>query len=130
LSKFADRHLTVLVAGTRCNKLLSAFSPRADIEESGSEYILSFDLPGVKKEDVKIDIYGQMFSLTGVRKRESKEEKNRFRRHECEIGKFSRTWTLPEGIDAARVEATLADGILRVVVPKLQAQRPRAVEIK
>lgn len=109
---------------------LAAFAPRANIEESESAYLLAFDLPGVKKEDVKIDVHGRVFTLTGERKHETKKEEGGFKRYECVAGKFSRSFTLPEGVDASKVEATLADGVLRVVVPKSEVEKPRTIAIK
>ncbi len=109
---------------------LAAFAPRANIEESESAYVLAFDLPGVKKEDVKVDVHGRVFTLTGERKHEAKNEEAGFKRYECVAGKFSRSFTLPEGVDATKVEATLADGVLRVVVPKSEAEKPRTIAIK
>ena len=109
---------------------LTTFAPRANIEESESAFMLAFDLPGVKKEDVKIDVHGRVFTLTGERKHEAKKDDGGFRRYECVAGKFSRSFTLPEGVDATKVEAALADGVLRVVVPKLEAEKPRTIAIK
>lgn len=108
----------------------ASFAPRTNIEETDSAYILAFDLPGVKKEDVKIDVHGRTFTLHGERKHESKKEERGFKRYECVAGKFARSFTLPEGVDAARVEATLNDGVLRVVVPKSEAEKPRTIAIK
>lgn len=109
---------------------LAEFAPRANIEETESAYLLAFDLPGVKKDDVKVDVHGRVFTLTGERKHETKKEEGGFKRYECVAGKFSRSFTLPEGVDASKVEATLADGVLRVVVPKSEAEKPRTIAIK
>ncbi len=109
------------------------FTPRANIDETKDAYRLKFDLPGVKKEDVKIDVHGRTLTVSGERKQDDvAEEKDAtgYRRYECVTGSFSRSFTLPEEVDAARVEALLADGVLKVTLPKTEEQKPRSIEVK
>lgn len=113
------------------------FTPRTNIEETKTAYRLSFDLPGVKKEDVKIDVHGRTLTVSGERKREASEseakdenESSGYRRYECVTGSFSRSFTLPETVDAARVAASLADGVLKVTLPKSEEEKPRSIEVK
>jgi HSP20 family protein len=108
----------------------AAFAPNVNIEETKEAFVLAFDLPGVKKEDLKIDVNGRTLRISGERKREAKKESQGFSSYECHVGKFSRGFTLPEGVDAGRVDATLTDGVLTVVVPKSEAEKPRTIEIK
>ncbi len=108
----------------------SVFSPRANIQETESAYLLSFDLPGVKKEDLKIDVHGRTFTLSGERKRASETDERGFKRFECVAGKFTRSFTLPVGVDASKVEAALSEGVLSVIVPKSEAEMPRTITIK
>jgi HSP20 family protein len=109
---------------------VAEFSPRANIEETEAAYVLNFDLPGVKKEDLKIDVHGRTFTLSGERKRTSETNERGFKRFECLVGKFARSFTLPVGVDASKVEATLSDGVLSVSVPKSEAEKPRTIAIK
>lgn len=109
---------------------VSEFSPRANIEETETSYLLNFDLPGVKKEDLKIDVHGRTFTLAGERKRISETNERGFKRYECLAGKFTRSFTLPVGVDASKVEASLSDGVLSVTVPKSEAEKPRTIAIK
>ena len=109
---------------------VAEFSPRANIEETEAAYLLNFDLPGVKKEDLKIDVHGRTFTLSGERKRTSETNERGFKRFECLVGKFARSFTLPVGVDASKVEATLSDGVLSVSVPKSEAEKPRTIAIK
>lgn len=108
------------------------FTPRANVDETKDAYRLSFDLPGVKKEDVKIDVHGRTLTVSGERKREVADEKDAtgYSRYECVSGSFSRSFTLPEEVDAARVGAVLADGVLKVTLPKTEEQKPRSIEVK
>lgn len=108
----------------------TVFSPRTNIEETNDAYLLNFDLPGVKREDVKIDINGRTLTVSGERKSETQTERTGFQRYECVSGTFSRSFTVPEGIDVNQVDATLADGVLRVTIKKAEAEKPRSIEIK
>lgn len=107
-----------------------AFSPRTNIEETKDAYLLNLDLPGVKREDVKIDINARTLTVSGDRKSETQTERAGFQRYECVTGAFSRSFTVPDGIDANQVDATLADGVLRVTIRKAEAEKPRSIEIK
>ena len=137
---FFDRAMSVSDTGDELQdgadeKSLEAqwsFTPRANIEESKDSYHLSFDLPGVKKEDLKIDVNGRTLSVSGERRHERLDEKEvtGYRRFECVTGSFSRSFTLPEGVDAARVEAKLTDGILKLSLPKSEERKPRSIEVK
>jgi HSP20 family protein len=106
------------------------FSPSIDVEENDAQYRLSFDLPGVKKEEIKIEFSGDQLIVSGERKFEKAEEKNTRHVTERSHGKFQRTITLPLPIDVDKVEAVQADGVLHVTIPKADAVKPRQIEIK
>ncbi len=108
----------------------TAFSPRANIQETSQAYQLNFDLPGVKKEDVKIDVHGRTLTVSGERKHEAATDEAGYQRYECISGTFERSFTLPEGVEMGRVDAVLTDGVLRVTLPKAEAEKPRKIEVK
>jgi len=105
---------------------LAEFAPSVDIEESDEMYMISADLPGMKKDDVKIDITGNSLRLSGERNREVNEEGYRERSY----GRFSRSFTLPQNIDAKKVEANFEDGVLRIVLPKTEISKAQAIKIE
>ncbi|WP_413288969.1 Hsp20/alpha crystallin family protein [Bdellovibrio sp. HCB337] len=105
---------------------LGEFAPSVDIEESDEMYMISADLPGMKKDDVKIDISGNSLRISGERNREVKEEGYRERSY----GRFSRSFTLPQNIDSKKVEANFEDGVLRIVLPKTEVSKAQSIKIE
>lgn len=106
------------------------FQPAVDVDEHDDAYLLSVDLPGVRKEDVKIDLNGNVLTVSGERKTEQERKTGQSRRYELSRGKFLRSFTLPATVDAANVEASMEDGVLRIAIPKAEAQKGRAIEVQ
>jgi HSP20 family protein len=104
----------------------SDFSPSVDVEENEEMFLVSADIPGVKKEDLKIDLNGNMLRVSGDRKREIKEEGY----YERSSGRFSRSFTLPENVDASKIEAHFEDGVLRIVLPKTEVKGAQAIKVQ
>lgn len=95
-----------------------SFVPAADILETAQGFELHLALPGVVKEDVKIDFQDGQLIVSGERKAPAADENApKFRRLETGFGSFSRSFRLPETVDVTAIEAALTDGILRVVLP-------------
>jgi HSP20 family protein len=110
--------------------LLAEWTPAVDFEESDREYLLKADLPDVKKEDVKVEILDGVLSVQGERKHEKEEKGRKFHRIERAYGRFERTLSLPSDIDAAKVSAEFANGVLNVHLPKSPTAKREAVEVK
>jgi HSP20 family protein len=108
------------------------FTPEIDVFEKDSRLITKVDLPGMKKEDVKVEVADGHLAISGERKTEAEEEKDDYYRCEREYGSFQRVVPLPEGVKLEDVNATFADGVLEVSVPlPARAGAPaRKVEIK
>lgn len=106
-----------------------SFTPSCEVDETDSHYLMSFDLPGVKKEDIRIDIHENELKVSGTRK-EEREEKER-NRHWSErfFGSFERTFKIPASVMAEKIEATYADGVLRVTIPKGEEFKNQQVKI-
>ena len=94
-----------------------AWSPRVDVFEKDNRLITRVDLPGMKKEEVKVEVTDGYLALSGERKRETEVKKDTFYRSEREYGKFYRAVPLPEGIKLEDIKATFADGVLEVSIP-------------
>jgi HSP20 family protein len=110
----------------------AAWAPRVDVFEKDNRLITRVDLPGVKKEDVSVEVTDGHLALSGERKRESEEKKDNVYRTEREYGSFYRAVPLPDGVTLENVKATFADGVLEVSVP-LPARpqvKARKVEIE
>jgi HSP20 family protein len=94
-----------------------AWAPRIDVFERDNNLVTRVDLPGLKKEDVTVEVTDGHLALSGERKRESEEKKDNVYRTEREYGSFYRRVPLPEGAKVDDVKATFANGVLEVSVP-------------
>jgi len=94
-----------------------AWLPRVDVFEKDNRLFTRVDLPGVRREDVKVEVTDGHLALSGERKKEKEEKKDNVYRTEREYGSFYRAVRLPEGVKLEEVKATFADGVLEVSVP-------------
>ena len=104
--------------------------PTVDIEEGEQEYHITAELPGLKKEDVKITLQEGVLTIHGERKQEKEEKGKRFHRVERAYGAFVRSFALPDVVDETRVSAEFKDGELHIRLPKSEKARPKAIEVK
>jgi HSP20 family protein len=95
----------------------AAWSPKIDVFERDNRLVTRVDLPGMKKEDVSVEVTDGHLALSGERKRETEEKKDNFYRSEREYGSFYRVVPLPDGVKLEDVKATFSDGVLEVSVP-------------
>jgi HSP20 family protein len=105
------------------------WTPAVDLTETEGHYVLKADLPGLTDEDVHVEVENNVLTVSGERKAESEETHKGFRRVERSYGSFTRRLTLPEGVDADAIKATVTNGVLEVRIPKPEAVKPRKVEI-
>ena len=103
--------------------------PAMDLVESDEHLILRADLPGLDKDDVNIEIKDGVLTVSGERKTEHEEKSEGFYRVERAFGSFSRSLSLPDGIDAERVSADFDKGVLEVRIPKPEERKPHRVAI-
>ena len=103
--------------------------PPMDLVENDAHYVLRADLPGLRSEDVKIEFDNDVLTISGERRTESETSENGYRRVERASGSFSRSLTLPAGVDASKIEASFTDGVLEVTVPKPEQSKPHRVSI-
>jgi len=103
------------------------WSPLVDIEEQDDSYVVEAELPGVKRKDVNIELVGNELSITGEVKEQ--ERKGVMRRRTRRVGRFDYRVTLPDQLDAEKVEAKLTDGVLTVKVPKSERSQRRQIAI-
>jgi HSP20 family protein len=103
--------------------------PAVDTYEEGNNIVIKAELPGVKKEDITIDIKDNVLSLKGERSAETEVKEENYYRREQSYGKFFRAFTLPDAVDPGKIEASCKDGVLKISIPKAEQARTRKIEI-
>ena len=103
--------------------------PAIDLVEMQDHYLLHADLPGVSGKDVKVELDGEVLTVSGERKSEQRTSSDGYARLERATGSFSRSFSLPEGVDPESVKASFEQGVLEVQIPKPEQRKPRRVEI-
>ena len=103
--------------------------PAMDLVEADEHFVLRADLPGMSEEDVNIEVEERVLTISGERKAEHTETKDGYQRFERAFGAFSRSLTLPEGIDAEAVSASFDRGVLEVRIRKPEQRKPRKISI-
>lgn len=104
--------------------------PTVDISETEAEYAIHAELPGVKKEAVKVTMENGVLTIQGERRQEQTENVRRHHRIERAYGRFARSFTLPDTVDAGKVRAEYADGMLHLHLPKSDKAKPKQIEVK
>ena len=104
--------------------------PAVDVFDRQDAVVLKAELPGMKVDDIQIELDDNVLTLKGERVFEEKVDEERYYRVERRHGTFQRSLALPQGAKADEIQATYEDGILKVTVPKAEAVRPKRVEIK
>ena len=104
--------------------------PAMDLVETTDHYVLRADLPGLSDEDVNVQLEDNVLTISGERKTEQHTEQEGYYRLERAFGGFSRSLTLPDGVDPDSVQAHFDRGVLEVTIPKPEQKKPRQVQIK
>ena len=104
--------------------------PAVNITEDPDNFYIRAEVPGIKADELDISVTGNTLSITGERKPSNDKEDVKYHRRERETGKFSRVISLPGDIDTSKVEASSADGILTVVLPKAEIAKPKQISVK
>src|SRR3954469_1003996 len=103
--------------------------PAMDLVETADDFVLRADLPGMRQEEVKIEVEDTVLTVSGERKAEHEAREEGFYRLERAFGAFSRSLTLPKGVNAEAVSASFSNGVLEVHIPKPEPVKPRRIEI-
>lgn len=108
---------------------LPKFAPMFDVKELPESYVFRADVPGVEEKDIEVLRAGNRLTITGKREEEKEEKGETYYTCERSFGSFSRTFTLPDEIDAEAIKADLKDGILTVMVPKKPGAVPQKIAV-
>lgn len=110
-------------AGTR------PWTPAVDIAETDNELVLKADVPGVKLEDINIEVENGTLSISGSRAYSTEENKGGYHRQERFYGSFHRAFVLPETVDLEKVAAGYENGVLAITMPKKEIAKPRTIKV-
>jgi HSP20 family protein len=105
-------------------------APAMDIEESPDEFVVTLELPGLKKDEVKIQFENGVLQVSGEKKSQREEKKASWHRVERRYGSFCRTLTVPSGVDTQHLKAELRDGVLSIHLAKLEEAKPTSIPIE
>ena len=108
----------------------ATWSPAVDIHEETERFVVHADLPGVKPADIEITTDKGVLSLRGTRNFEQRKDDGRYSRTERVTGKFVRSFTLPENVQADAIKASFKDGVLELTIPKIAKPEPRRIEVQ
>ena len=109
---------------------ISEWAPIVEISEDEKEYVVKAEIPGMKKEEVKVTVDDGVLSISGERKTDKEEKNRKYHRVERAYGRFERSFTLPEQVDSTQTKAEYEDGLLQVHLPKTGKPVSKAVEVK
>jgi HSP20 family protein len=110
--------------------LQSAFTPSFDIRETPEAYLFEADMPGIRREELDINLTGNRLTVTGKREIKPRKEGETCFIAERSFGSFSRSFSLPDGVDPGKVSADLKEGVLTLLIPKVPEVQPRKIEIQ
>ena len=132
VSKHLNRIFNKFPVRTESSRELLAaadWAPDVDITETDTAYLVKGEIPGVNKEDVRVNIEDGMLIMSGERKQEKEEKGKKFHRIERSYGSFMRSFRLPDNVDETAVKAEFKDGMLNVTLPKSAQAKPKAVNV-
>lgn len=109
---------------------LTKWTPACDVYETDKEFVVKAELPGMKKEDVFVNIESNLLTIYGERKFADETQRENYHRVERNYGEFFRSFTLPAFIDAGKIVAEFKDGLLWVFLPKHEDAKPKQIEVK
>ena len=131
--QFVDRFFGELAspAATFADDATVGWTPAMDIVETDDAFLATVDLPGLTKDDIDLSLEDGVLSISGERSFEhaTGDESKGFRRVERSFGSFRRAFTLPQGVDVDKLDASFADGVLKLTLPKSEVVKARKITI-
>jgi HSP20 family protein len=116
--------------GWRFGETTGAWTPVVDIVEEPEHIRIVAEIPGVKPENVKIAVEGNLLTISGSKDQEMEEKTEKVHRYERVFGSFERTFTLPTTVDPEHIKATYGTGLLTLLLPKVEKAKPRQIKVE
>jgi HSP20 family protein len=108
---------------------LGNWRPVVDIYDEDDKIVIKAEIPGVDKDHIRVDLEDRVLTISGERSHEDEVKEGNYYRKERSYGKFQRAFTLPAGLDPDKVDAEYKDGVLRVMIPKPEENKPKKIEV-
>ena len=108
----------------------SDITPTVDVEETDQEFLITAEIPGIKKDDIKITFENNYLTISGEKKVKKERKDENFHHMERRYGKFSRTLGIPAGVMLDKIEAEYEQGVLHIKIPKAEEAKPKQIEVK
>lgn len=115
---------------TAMQERLSPVLPYLNVEENEEAFYVSAEIPGMKKDDIKIAFQDNVLTISGEKKEEKKHKEKNYHRIERSFGKFSRSVNIPAGVMLDKIEAEYENGVLYITIPKAEEAKPKMIEVK
>ena len=126
-----QKDMNYLFSDLAPNRMRSAPAfPAVNVWAAEESALITAEIPGLRKDDLEINVTGDTLTLSGVRKSEELPEGARYHRRERKYGEFSRSIQLPYTVDVNKVKATFTNGVLKVELPRIEAEKPKKITIK
>ena len=106
-----------------------AWNPPVDVFENGNEVVFKAELPGMNAKDIEVSFENNVLTIKGERRFEKDTKEENYHRVEREYGTFSRSFTVPAAVNGDKVVAEYKDGVLKVVLPKKEENKPKAIKV-
>lgn len=116
--------------GTQPQTIDDLWRPSIDIEESNGNLMVKAEIPGMKKENIKVSVKEDMLTISGERKQENETRDKTYHRIERSYGQFQRMIRLPAEVDADKIKASYKDGVLSVTLPKPESMQPKHIDVE
>lgn len=124
-----DRMMNEMITKRDATQSFS-FSPSCEVVEEGNNYILKFDMPGVSKNQVKVEVIDNQLTVSAERKEEKKQENKKKFLSEVYYGSYTRSFTLPGAVNEKKVDAKFENGVLTVTIPKTEALQTKQIPVQ
>jgi HSP20 family protein len=108
---------------------MGLWNPAVDLYEKDDHFMIKAELPGVNKDDIKIDLQDRLLTLSGERTYDNEVKEENYYRRERSYGKFQRAFTLPTDVDSDKIKAEFKDGVLQIEVPKPEEKKAKQVTV-
>jgi len=106
------------------------WTPAVDVFEDRDKYVVTAELPGMKKEEIQVALDGNTLTISGERKQEQEKQEGDTYRAERFFGRFQRSLTLPAAVDASKIQASYKDGVLTITLSKSEEAKPKQIQVK